>query len=41
MLIRTKIALKLNKSEPNIPCSHEILKRDNSSIKKLNQNKSF
>ena len=33
MLIRTKITLKVNKSEPNIPCSHETLGPDNSSKK--------
>ena len=29
----TKIAVKVNKSEPNIPCSHEILNLNNSSKK--------
>ena len=33
MLIRTKITLKVNKSELNIPCSHETLNLDNSSKK--------
>ena len=31
MLIRTKIKLKVNKSEPIIPCSHENLNLGNSS----------
>ena len=34
MLIRTKTTPKVNKSEPNIPCSHETLIPDNSSKKK-------
>ena len=35
MLIRTKITLKVNKSEePSIPCSRETLNLDNSSKKK-------
>ena len=33
MLIRTKITVKVIKSEPNIPCSHETLNPDNSSKK--------
>ena len=31
MLIRTKIPIKVNKSEPSTPCSHETLNLDNSS----------
>ena len=31
--IRTKITVKVNKSEPNIQCSHAILNLDNSSKK--------
>ena len=31
MLNRTKITLKMNKSEPNIPCSLKTLNVDNSS----------
>ena len=39
MLIRTKITVKVIKSEPNIPCSHETLNPDNSSKKsKLRKN---
>ena len=30
MLFRTKIKLKVNKSEPNIQCSHETLNLNNS-----------
>ena len=30
MLIRTKNTLKVSKSEPNIPCSHETVNHDNS-----------
>ena len=30
MLIRTKIMVRVNKSEPNIPSSHETLDLDNS-----------
>ena len=33
MLIRTKVTVKVNKSEPNIPCSYEFLNLDNSSKK--------
>ena len=33
MLIRTKITVKVNKSEPYIQCSHENLNLDNSSKK--------
>ena len=33
MLIRTKITVKVNKSEPNIPCSHKTSILDNSSKK--------
>ena len=40
MLIRTKITVKVNKSAPNIPCSHQTLNLDNSS-KKRNSKKSF
>ena len=36
MLIRTKITLKVNKSEPNIPCSHESLSLGKSSKIKRN-----
>ena len=32
-LIPIKITVKVNKSEPNIPCSHETLNLDNSSKK--------
>ena len=41
MLIRTTITLKVNKSEPNIPCSHETLNLDNSSKKNELQNNLF
>ena len=34
MLIRTKITVRVNKSEPNISCSHETLDLDNSLKKK-------
>ena len=34
MLILTKITVKVNKSEPNIPCSHKPSILDNSSKKK-------
>ena len=33
MFIRTEIKLKMNKSEPNIPCSQETLNLKNSSKK--------
>ena len=33
MLIRTKITVKVNKIEPNIPCSHKNSILDNSSKK--------
>ena len=41
MLIRTKITVKVNKSEPNIPCSHKSSILDNSSIKKEIQKNLF
>ena len=41
ILIRTKNTLKVNKSEPNIRCSHETLNLNNSSKKKGNSKKSF
>ena len=41
MLIQTKITIKVNKSEPNIPFSHETLTLDNSSKKKTKFKKNF
>ena len=38
MFIRTKITIRVNKSEPNIPCSHETLNLDNSSKKNILKN---
>ena len=40
MLFRTKITLKVNKSEPNIQCSHETLNLNNS-LKKTKFKKIF
>ena len=41
MLIRKKITLKVNKSEPNIRCSRETLNLDNSSKKREIQKNLF
>ena len=41
MLSRTRITVKVNKSEPNIPCSHETLTLDNSSKKNRNSKHLF
>ena len=41
MLFRTKFTLKVNKSEPKIPCSHETFNLDNSSKKNEIQKKMF
>ena len=41
MLIRTNITVKVNKSESNIPCSHETLNLDYSSKRKRNSKKSI
>ena len=40
-IIRTKITVKVDKSEPNIPCSHETLNLGNSLKKKRNWEKIF
>ena len=38
MLIRTKVTLKVNKLEPNILYSHEILNLENFSDKNIQKN---